>query len=53
MKISNRNTVQIRNCILNFITVWTGYDDIGSTTGPDEIVIDTPLDHLSQAGAQN
>jgi len=36
MKISNRNTVQIRNCILNFITVWTGYDDIGSTTGPDD-----------------
>ena len=53
MKIFNRNTVQIRSYILNFIIVWTGYDNIGSTTGLNKIVIDAALDHLSQASAQN
>ena len=49
MKISDRNTVQIRSYILNFIIVWPGYDNIGSATRLDKIVIDAALDHLSQA----
>ena len=53
MKISDPNTVQISNYVLNFIIVWTGYDNIGSTTRLNKIVIDAALDYLSQAGAQN
>ena len=53
MKISDRNTVQIRSYILNFIIVWPGYDNIGSATGLNKVVIDAALDHLSQASAQN
>src|SRR6266446_375064 len=53
VKISNPNTVEISNYVLNFIIVWTGYDNIGSTTRFNKIVVDAALDHLSQASAQN
>src|SRR4029077_6867145 len=53
VKILNRNTVQIGSYILNFIIAWPGYDNVGSATWPEKIVIHAALDYLSQAGAQN
>ena len=53
MKVSDRNTIQIRRGILNFIVVRPRYDDIGSATRAEKIVIDAALDHFSHATAEN